>query len=225
MSEITRCPKCNSLFSVAHGQPGRSVTCPFCRQSLAISPPPATGGSDKRIVTRGPFPGLMFVCISPAFVLSCISTFAGLGVLFPDRPEVFFGAACGAVAGLMLQLLLCIGLVRGHRLARQATLVLGGLWLLLSVLGILVGAGALLFFWRAKLTDFSTPEQVMPLALLALELIRTGVVAALLLNLGTADTRRYFGLACPSCDDLNGQPADLLFRRVRCPSCRCEWQG
>ena len=229
MPEIITCPKCRKLFSIALGQQGQGATCPFCRQPLVV-PPQQHTGSDVPLVRPVPFPGLMLVWLLPAFVsgfISILTTLAAPAIVLPNQPDMFFVFACGSIIAVLVQLLLCIFLLRGDRLARQATMVLCCAWLLLTIASFLAGVVLLLIFWRTAWSHLSATDQVMPLSVLVLgELIHAGLVVALLVNLTSAPgTLRYFGLVCPSCGNLGGMPIDLLFKNIRCPSCRREWRG
>ncbi len=223
MSEIIRCatPTCNSLFRVDDCREGTAVPCPICRQFTEIPRPPAVHESDSSLAIRGPLPYFLLVCVLLGGVLSCLSAWGAIFVLWPNELGLIYGA--GTV--LVIQFALSGGLLAGSRLARLATRIIGALWLLVNCCGICLAIASLFYLYTQQQLDLSDPAIIPPLAMLVLEIVRVLLVAALLLHLNSADALRYFGIACPLCGDLHGQPADLFLHRIRCPSCRFQWTG
>lgn len=221
MSEVLRCsiPTCNSLFRVGEGFPGGSVACPVCKQFTVFGGPLGEVAGASHPGVRRPFDLALLVLVLVWGALSCAAAWMAIFVLLPNQLEVIYGAG----TMLVVQFLLSGGLLAGNRLVWQAARVLGVIWLLLNGLAVCVVVAMLVYFYSQLQIDFSNPALIPALAALGLEVVRIAMVMIVLVHLNSAAARRGFGIACPNCGDLEGQPGDLIFRRVRCPCCRFQW--
>lgn len=131
--------------------------------------------------------------------------FFGLGIITRVPHLTFDGVtlfAFGLETGVSL--LLWIGIVRGHPLARGWLLFLGGLYVLGSVIG---GVGSLASGGVAE---------ALPLLFVLL------VSGAVLYILTRRHVRHFFGMTCPRCSGVRLRPS-FLYGRLKCRTCSHQW--
>lgn len=112
----------------------------------------------------------------------------------------------GSFTRVFIQLLILVGLVKGHRLAWQWGRVLT----LLSFIGMLIATIMLV-------AKGSNVLQITPF-------IFYGIPALVIfISFGTQSAKEHFNLLCPACSSSKIKANDFLFNEAKCKKCNHIW--